>query len=255
MTETPVSPGRDETGNPGALQVALSPMRWWTVAIKVAGWLIVGALVAVLFHGLWGPISARLLLARPCPPSQMCHQTWTLTARLGQVLETYEARLGPRDDRYRLLGIEFTAEPRPGIRFPDFGTGQRAVIVQLTQGAASDRELALFQLAHEAFHIMAPTKPSEPISYLEEGLASYLAIDFLKQQEIATNPAWLSEPAYVQSFELVTTVARQYPDFYARLTRLRQETKSFSQVTSEQLQAVFPTLEDDQARKLVKPFQ
>ena len=84
-----------------------------------------------------------LMTARPCPTSRQCIQTWTLTSRLGHIIETYESLLGARNHAYRLLGIEFTTTNRPRIWYPDFGNGTRHVIVQLTDGARRDPSLAL----------------------------------------------------------------------------------------------------------------
>lgn len=219
-------------------------------------WLIFGALLAVVLAPLWAPATTEQMLARPCPPSERCHQTWTLVSRLGQVLEFYEKRVGPRNSGMRLLGVEFTSEARPGIRFVDHGdnTVRRSLIIQLTQRAAADNERALFQLAHEAFHIIEPVEPGKAISYLEEGLASYAAIAYMKQQDMDIGVKYLSEPAYVLSYELVSKIAERYPDFWERLKRLREETRSFSGLRSEDIMRSFPKVSVEDARQLAAKF-
>lgn len=220
-------------------------------------WLIAGALAAVLSAPLWAPATPEQMLARPCPPSERCHQTWTLSSRLGQVLEFYEERVGPRNSRIRLLGIEFTAERRPGIRFVDYGDDKRrrSLIIQLTQPAATDEERALFQLAHEAFHIIEPVEPGKPVSYLEEGLASFAAIAYLRQQDVKDmGETYLSERAYVLGYELVSKIAKRHSDFWERLKRLREQAGSFSDLSNEDIRRMFPGTSEKDARQLATKF-
>jgi len=219
---------------------------------RMLGWIALGAVCMAVAHQAWRPISAEFFLARPCPANAGCHQTWTLTARLGQVLEFYEARLGQRSAEYRLLGVEFTDERRPGIRFPDYGNGQRSVIVQLTPKSATNHDLALFQLAHETFHLLEPVSPGGKVVYLEEGLASFMAIEFLKTQKgIDAGAQFLSEAPYLESHELVASLAAQYTDFHARLKQLRETSKSFSEITPLQLRAAFPKTDGSVLTKLL----
>lgn len=199
-------------------------------------------------------VQADLMLSRPCPKSEPCVQTWTLTSRLGHILEMYEARLGPRNPSYRILGVEFTTTGRPRTWYPDFGTGARSIIVQLTQHARQDLPLAMFQLGHEAFHLIEPIKPDGKGSFFEEGLASYFAIEYLRRQKIPVSEAFLSEKSYQKAYELTAKLVAQHSDFYARLKRFRKEHGSFSNIREEAVQAAFPNVSAAVARRLAEPF-
>jgi hypothetical protein len=230
-----------------------------TVAVLV----VAGFGVAVATQVFQGPPGAadtvqtnipEQLLARPCPKREDCLQSWTLTSRLGQILELYERRVGRRSDTYRLLGVEFTAAKRPTTWYPDFGQGPRAIIIQLTQQAASDTELALFQLSHEAFHTIEPIKPGSASSYLEEGLANYFAIDYLKSQGISGGRTFLTEQSYRSAYAGVVRLAELHGDFDGRLKSLRRQTKSFSRITAEDIRAAFPNAPEELARQLARRF-
>ncbi len=196
-----------------------------------------------------------LMLARDCPRTESCTQTWTLTSRLGQILEDYEQRLGPAARTYRLLGIEFTTNPRPRIWYPDFGSGPNSIIIQLTQRARRHHELALFQLAHEAFHLLNPLKPGARTSVLEEGLASYFATRFVKANTKAETPSLFSEPAYRTALDHVAALAARHPDFTARLRRLRELNNGFSTLSPDKLRAAFPNIKAREAATLAAPFE
>jgi hypothetical protein len=195
-----------------------------------------------------------LMVARDCSRIEACTQTWTLTSRLGQILEDYEQRLGPAARRYRLLGIEFTSGPRPRIWYPNFGSGPKSVIIQLTQRARRDRGLALFQLAHEAFHLLNPVKPGAHTSVLEEGLASYFAARYVEDSMTKARTARLSEPAYRNAFHHVAALAARHPDFTERLRRLRELKGGFSRVSPDELRAAFPHIKAREASILASRF-
>lgn len=195
-----------------------------------------------------------LMLARDCSRSEGCTQTWTLTSRLGHILEDYEQRLGPAARTYRLLGIEFTTGPRPRIWYPNFGSGPNSIIVQLTQRARRHHDVALFQLAHEAFHLLNPVKPGARTSVFEEGLASFFAARYVKANAKKAPPAPLSEPAYRTAYDHVAALATRHADFAQRLRRLRQLTGGFSRITPDELRAAFPNIKPREAGLLASPF-
>ena len=194
------------------------------------------------------------MLSRPCVKPEPCQQTWTLTSRLGHILDTYEKVLGPRNRAYRLLGVEFTTVGRPRTWYPDFGTGATNVIVQLTQAARHDARLALFQLGHEAFHVIEPIAPGSRGSFLEEGLASYFALQYMASQGFEGGAAHLTEPSYKTAYELVARVAALHDDFHTRLRKLREISRSFSRVREDEFRAAFPNAPAQVARQLIGPF-
>lgn len=195
------------------------------------------------------------MLARDCAPKAGCTQTWTLTSRLGHILEDYEKRLGPRNRAYRLLGIEFTTGPRPRIWYPDFGNGPKSVIVQLSLRARTQPDLAMFQLAHEAFHLIAPVRPGTSASVFEEGLASFFAARYLEENRVAPTRVFLGETSYRTAYGLIARIAGRYPDFDTRLRRLREFNGAFSPVSPDEIRRAFPDIPARDARQLATPFR
>ena len=225
-------------------------------ANRTAIWLAFAALgslpVAVLAEGARG--DPDLMVSRSCKKPEPCSQTWSLTSRLGDILEHYEKRIGRRNRAHRILGIEFTTNERPRIWYPDFGNGKQSVIVQLTRRARRERSLALFQLGHEAFHLMEPL-PGAKASFLEEGLASYFALAYLKKGGVRNGLAFVAEKNYREAYDLVAQVAALHDDdFDARLKRLRAMQPSFSRATEDQLRTAFPKTPANVVRQLVSPF-
>ncbi len=197
---------------------------------------------------------ADTMLSAPCKQTEKCLHHWTLTSRLGHILEFYEKALGRRNPAYRLLGLEFTSGQRPRTWYPDFGGGPNSIIVQLTQTARHDQRLALFQLGHEAFHLVEPIKPGSRGSFLEEGLASYFAVAYMNRIGVSGGAEYIAETNYRRAYDLVVRLAKQHKDFHARLRQLRQLTRSFSRLSSDDIRVVFPEAPAAIARQLAQPF-
>lgn len=194
------------------------------------------------------------MLSRPCKPGEKCLHHWTLTSRLGHILEAYEAVLGPRNRAYRILGIEFTTAGRPGTWYPDFGSGAKSIVVQLTDRARHDRNLALFQLGHEVFHLIEPIRPGSRGSVFEEGLASYFAIDYLERNGIRGGVRYITEESYLSAYRMVARLAALHRDFLPRLRRLRERHRTFSRLSSDAIRAAFPGAPAALVQKLAQPF-
>ena len=195
------------------------------------------------------------MLARPCPEGAGCRVTWTLTSRLGQILEFYGKQLGPANPRYRLLGIEFTSDRRPRIWYPDYGKGHNSIIVQLTSSARRKEKRALFQLAHEAFHLLEPVKPGSRASVFEEGLATYFAFAYLRSIGWKVDADYIADAAYQSAYEAVARLADGHGDFIDRLRRLRQRKQTFSALTAADLQETFTYIDAAQSESLAQPFK
>lgn len=129
-------------------------------------------------------------------PLQEVHgYTWTLTSALGVFLHHLQERYGPRDTSYTPLGVEFGAH-RPMVWYPG---GRRYVAVMLSANAAYQPERALWQLAHEAVHLLAPTGDNHSLR-VEEGLASLFADEVSAEYELGFHQ---TEPAYMEAAALV----------------------------------------------------
>ena len=225
--------------------------------VRRAVWVLAGAAALVMLWRILTPQPGNapdLMLAGPCPPTERCHQSWTLTSRLGDILEKYEELVGPRDATYRVLGVEFTTQSYPRIWYPDFGNGTRSVIVQLTESARQKLSLALFQLGHEAFHLLEPLGPDKPTSNWEEGLASYFAVQYLRGINIDSGEKFLTQISYRTAYDQVVQVARLHEDFHARLRRMRTGGGSIARATADDIRAAFPKVPEAVAAELARPF-
>jgi hypothetical protein len=194
------------------------------------------------------------MLSRPCRKTEPCVETWTLTSRLGHILETYEEIIGPRNPAFRILGVEFSTSGRPRTWYPDFGKGPRSIIIQLTANAQHNQSLAVFQLGHEVFHLIEPIKPNGTGSYLEEGLASYFAFDYLNRENISASEDLLTQKNYLTAYRLVKQLASLHQDFYPRVKQLRKINRSFSNISSDAIRAAFPRAPALVAQQLAQPF-
>jgi len=194
------------------------------------------------------------MLSAPCKNTEKCLYHWTLTSRLGHILESYEKALGRRNPAYRILGIEFTTGQYPRTWYPDFGSGKQSIIVQLTQAARRDRALALFQLGHEAFHLIEPITPGSRGTFLEEGLASFFAVAYMARIGMPGGADYVVGKNYKRAYDMVARLVTLHRDFHARLRRLRELSRSFSRLTSDDIRAAFPDAPAAIARQLAQPF-
>ena len=100
--------------------------------------------------------------------------TWTITSRLGHILENAEQKYGLRDYSYTILGIEFNEDGHPRIWYPG---NRKHIVIQITLHCLNDINRAIFQVAHEAIHCLSPSD-RESANVLEEGLANLFSIDY-----------------------------------------------------------------------------
>ena len=134
------------------------------------------------------------------------------------------------------------------------GTQPRSAPV-FAEPARTAPELALFQLAHEAFHLLNPVKPGASASVLEEGLASYFATRYLEANAIAERARPPAEAAYKSAYDTVAGLAARYPDFDQRLHRFRELNGGFSNASPDKIRAAFPSIKARDAGRLAASFE
>jgi hypothetical protein len=185
-------------------------------------------------------IDDSLVIARPLQPSGY---TYTLASRLGQMLQQAEQEYGGRDRSYTILGIEFR-DGVPQIWFPE---NRKDVVVQLGLIALQDSVIALFQLAHEAVHLLDP-RPG-PANYLEEGVAA----DF--QQRFIQGIVGHELPSGDSNYDRARVLLRRLTSLSPEAVRsLRHAHGPLRQVTQQQLIGAVPGIDSDLARQLVTTF-
>ncbi len=218
--------------------------RWW---LTLPCW---GAALACA-----DPITCELL-ARPLP--QENGYTWTLTSRLGDALRMAESLYGERDRSWTILGVEFSGAGPPQVWYPGSFNGRRDVIVQLTRSAASNEVQALFQLAHEVIHLLAPSGRPDTATVFEEGLASHFSLRYVAAAKgIHLDPeTWFAHAKYRAAYRLVQSRYDAYPEADTLVRQLRAATGGSlsAGVTPDLLQRLFPKLRDEDARTLATKF-
>ena len=174
---------------------------------------------------------------------------WTLTSRLGQMLQDAECSFGPRDCSYTLLGIEFI-ENGPQIRYRD---NCRQHIIQLSFSAAEDMSQVCYQLAHETIHLLAPTGGKNATN-LEEGVACYFAQDYMEKELNEPKCKWkpgADEEEYTKALKAVKPLIKENPD---SIRKLRKIQPSFADMKPENIKEVFPKLKQEEINFLLEKF-
>lgn len=194
-----------------------------------------------------------LLTASPCESG--CAYGWTLATRMGEFLSEAERRFGPRDTGWTLLGVELVSRGSPKIWYPILGGEKRFIAVQVTVGAADDESRALFQLAHEVVHLLAPTGQANA-SRFEEGLATLFAVEMLREIGFSAGVATIGESAYRAVYEEVRALRASETGeaFDARVRLLRAANGGFSPMTAAALKQAFPKISAERAERLAAPF-
>ncbi|MGF1644344.1 MAG: hypothetical protein ACFCUJ_11910 [Thiotrichales bacterium] len=213
------------------------------------------ALLAALVAGV-GAAQARdaavlesLFVTERCQPTHACLFTYTLASLTGAAIDGVEARIGPRDPGYMLLGVEFVERGSAGIWFPG---NKDHVVIQLTESAMVDEKRALFQLAHEAFHTVTPVPGS--VNVLEEGMATEFSLDFVRDRGFDISPDYIASHRYARALAAVTCLRGLEPELNARITALRAGGVKLGKVTAQQLATALPGVPRALIDGLVLPF-
>ncbi len=168
--------------------------------------------------------------------------TWTFTSKLGQILQDAEQHYGKRDHSWTLLGIEFSSDQQPKVWYPYSQDNEKFIIIQLTQKAYCQEKIAIYQIAHEVIHLLSPLGAGQKSNVLEEGLATYFAIQQLEKHHYSQSEDFIASRYYRNAYHVVRQLYALYPDTDQKIRRLRQAFTHFSILTPKQLQQAFPKL-------------
>ncbi len=228
-------------------------MKLWKRLIMVAGLSLAVAENANADAGLVH-ISPSLALAEPCGSGSGCAFTWTLATRFGVALDFAEKRYGRRDLNWTLLGVDFARVNAPQIFYAGHGGGRQDIVIQLTTSAAVNEKQALFQLAHEVVHVLSPIGPGVASSVLEEGIATYNSLDFVRSSGIEIGPGYISAENYQDAYWTIVELERAQPDFQRRTAALRRRHKSLSGLSARKIRAAYPNIGIALAQRLASNF-
>jgi hypothetical protein len=176
----------------------------------------------------------------------------SLTRQFGLFLEEAEAQFGSRDRSFTILGIEFNDGPNRLV-YPN--THHDQIVIQLSIEARYHRDQALFQLAHETVHVLAPVDVGTA-TVLEEGLATYFSL---------TAPQF-ADPTYAQRGEATLTNKFQayrdaLEDVRALLSvdrkiigHVRRANRLFASITAKRLREAAPHCSAEVTGRLTRTF-
>lgn len=148
-----------------------------------------------------------LLIAREIPHGF----TWTLSSRLGDMLTYAQEMFGERNKDFTILGIEFS-ENGPMIWYPK---SAKNIVIQLSLGSLEYEKCALYELAHETIHLLAPSG-KENANVLEEGLAVYFSWWYVEHVLKVDYRKITKDPFYLKAGILVEELLRRYPEFFLK---------------------------------------
>ena len=66
--------------------------------------------------------------------------------------------------------------------------------------------------------------------------------------------AYITEKSYRTAYDMIVQLEKLHRDFYPRLKRLREQNRSFSRVSMDDIRAAFPNAPASVARRLAQPF-
>jgi hypothetical protein len=199
------------------------------------------------------PVRKELVVAEPLKSTSGF--TWTLASRMGRMLAEAEEEFGPRDPAYTPLGVEFE-ETGPRVWYPG---SRKHVIIQLSTQCLTEPDRAMYQLAHEVVHLIAPTG-GEQANNLEEGLATDFAVRFMQRefkQDWAPRPPQKGEKPkntserYAAARTAAAALLAIKPD---AVKVIREKQPSLSKVTKAQILTACPTCPEEVAEFLVAKF-
>ena len=172
--------------------------------------------------------------------------SWTITSKLGDILETAEKRYGSRDYSYTILGVEFNQEGHPRIWYPG---NCKHIIIQISMNCIDDINRAVFQVAHEAIHCLSPEKIASNV--LEEGLANLFAIEYTRANGHGNN--WTSNGQnYTDASELVKQLISIDSEI---IKKIRVVQPTISLIDKDLIRQINPNVPDELADNLTKRFE
>jgi hypothetical protein len=170
--------------------------------------------------------------------------TWSWPSIFYALLIEVEERFGRRNMEFTFLGIEFTSGDVPQTWFPG---SSKYVAIQLTDNARLEPGRALFQLAHEVIHLLAPAV-GEIAPTLEEGLASVFSHEVSQRHGAGLRSG---VPSYERAADLTSQLLAINP---MAIRDIRSVEPQFKRITANHILAVAPSLDPKVAHELCLPF-
>lgn len=176
---------------------------------------------------------------------------WTLTSRIGEMLELAIDKFGEINSDYFFLGIELK-DDGPRIQY----LNPKYIIIQLTPSSLNNEYMALYQLSHEVYHLLSPTGKYDA-NNLEEGLAVYfskLYLNRFNQNIFNWETATQSDNRYYNAYNLVRQILEIEPNIIKDIRSKFPEIKT-SHLTIDEFKEVMPeSIPIEIINELLEPF-
>jgi hypothetical protein len=175
--------------------------------------------------------------------------TYTLTTYLGVFLRAAEEMAGPRDQSWTILGVEFFGNEAEGAVPHIWYPGNcRHVVVRLTRDVAREPRRAVFQLAHEAAHLISPEGRAGAPN-LEEGFATILGHNMAEQH---VGYHCRVGPQYMAAYDDTQSLLSIHPE---AIRLIREIEAHFELLTPEVIAKAVPDVDSDLATRLCRPWR
>lgn len=171
--------------------------------------------------------------------------SYSITSRLGNILNYAEKLFGERNKDYTLLGVELIDRDYPQIWFP-CNCGN--IVIQITIDCLNDMDEAIFQVAHECVHCLCPTI-GKLTTILEEGLATWFSVHYTQLHNINKNPQ-------TQNYQDACCLVSQLLEYDLDLIKkARKQSPNILDITIGLLMNICPNINPYLANELTKPFE
>lgn len=174
--------------------------------------------------------------------------SWTLTSKLGDILTQAEQAFGKRDMTWTILGVEFYHLPNPQVWYPG---NRNHISIQLTINCLTNFNEGVYQLAHEVVHCLSPTGGRFPATVLEEGIATFFAVDYATRNGHG-DYSHIADPRYLNAFNLYQQLTTISPNI---IRDIRLSHPTISQLTALDLTNFNNQIPADLADQLTNVFQ
>lgn len=173
--------------------------------------------------------------------------SWTLTTKLGHILNQAESLFGQRDLTCTILGIEFFHLPRPQVWYPETG---RHISIQLTIICLVYMNVGVYQLAHEVVHCLSPTGGQNPANVIEEGIATYFSVDYAAKNGHGDFRN-ITDPKYQNAYNLYSQLIAIDADI---IKKVRQVQPTISLISASDLTSMNNLIPQTLANDLIQIF-
>jgi hypothetical protein len=171
--------------------------------------------------------------------------SWTITTKLGRILQEAESKYGERDKSFTILGVELNCLDYPQTWFPG---NTKNIAIQITMECQNDLNRAVYQVAHEIIHCLSP-KIGQKANYLEEGLATHFSIEFARNNG---HGMWTTDNSkYETALRLIEQLFAIEPEI---IVQLRQKQPILSLVTKENILEINSNIPECLADELIRIF-